>query len=614
MAKLPQQLFPPSNATTIEATSPTSHGIPQNGEHDGKPRALVWASALLTAPRDEPQIARTLDSLRDAGIADLHIFAEPGSWIPDRYQHLPTTHRTSRLGNLLNFYDCLTTLLRDHPSADVFAVFQDDIRAARGLKHWCDQEFWPQDCGVVSLFTPQLHSGRTVGWQLHCPGFQRVCGAQALVFRRDMLERFLSDPRVLQCLTLRENGSDAVLGGWLSREKLSIAYHTPSPIDHIGLVSSLYRCGPDRRNLGRAIECVSRLKDWSVPAARTGTIGLVGWDTPTGLGTINRELIRHLEIDHWFAPPHPRLAALCQAHQDVQVVTSLPQRSDQQEWAANLDWLLFAERPHVPELLRTAAHQGVGIACIPMWEWVQPQDRWLAFVDVMLCPTMHTYEFMQDWKSRYGFGWKAVYIPWPVDPHWFDFRQRQICQEFLFVNGWGGSATTRPDGSPTPYGRKGLEVILAAARQAPDLKFVVRSQATLPPNLPRNVRIASSPIDPRTLYCEGDVCVQPSHYEGLGHQLLECQAAGLPLVTTDARPMNEVQPWMTIPTFDREVLQVGSGYIASELIRPEDLVQTLRPLVGLGVSGASQQARTYIETHHSWSTATEMIHSELVKR
>ncbi|MCA9051110.1 MAG: hypothetical protein KDA89_20380, partial [Planctomycetaceae bacterium] len=134
MAKLPQQQFPPSApsasavsgspsasasasaSAVLDSAYPQSHELSSNNQHAEGSRGLVWASALLTAPRQEPQIDRTLDSLRNAGITDIHIFAEPGSWIPDRYRHLPTTHRTARLGNLLNFYDCLATLLRDHPA------------------------------------------------------------------------------------------------------------------------------------------------------------------------------------------------------------------------------------------------------------------------------------------------------------------------------------------------------------------------------------------------------------------------------------------------------------------------------------------------------------------
>ena len=249
-----------------------------------------------------------------------------------------------------------------------------------------------------------------------------------------------------------------------------------------------------------------------------------------------------------------------------------------------------------------------------MWEWVQPDLPWLQFVDVMICPTLHTWRLMEDWKRRYGFGWKIVHVPWPVDASRFAFRQRKTCREFLFVNGWGGGEAHRPDGSPVAYRRKGLELIIAAAQLAPDLKFVIRSLRQISAVLPKNVRVAPAPRDNAKLYAEGDVCVQPSHYEGLGLQLLECQAAGMPLVTTAGPPMTEANPWRTIPTCGQEVVNVGGGFISAELMTPEALVETLRPLVGMDIRDASQQARSYVESERNWKTARQLILAELRKR
>ena len=202
----------------------------------------------------------------------------------------------------------------------------------------------------------------------------------------------------------------------------------------------------------------------------------------------------------------------------------------------------------ITDLPRTAAHAGVGIACVPMWEWIHPELDWLQFVDVMICPTELSLQQMIDWKTRYGFGWDAVHVPWPLDVDRFEFRQRQSCERFLFINGWGGGPARTLDDKLPDYQRKGWEVILASARIAPDLQFVVHSLKEITDRLPPNIMLQNEAPSNADLYVEGDVCVQPSHYEGLGLQLLECQAAGLPLVTTDAAPMNEHNPLELIPT------------------------------------------------------------------
>ncbi len=602
----PEQSFPP------QSSPHHSEGLSEPG---GSQPTFQWASAMLTAPRRDPRIEQTLDSLNNAGFDRIHIFAEPNAWIPERHRNLQITQRPRKFGNFLNFYACLCTLLEEHPQADAYAVFQDDVELAAGLRHWCEDHLWPLDNGLVSLFTPRLHSDRMIGWQIKSPGFQRVCGAQALVFRRDWLQSFVSDARVLNSFRLRDQADDAVLGGWLARDGRGIAYHSPSLVQHVGKISSIFPLHHDLRNLANAVSAVSDISNWTPPKPKPARLGLVGWNTPTGLGSINRDLARHLKVDRWLAPPHPGISITSdETLRGVKKVTELPSRDDQERWFSETDWLLFAERPYVGYVPSIAAHTGNGIACIPMWEWVRPDLQWLQFVDLMICPTLHTWQLMHDWTRRYGFGWKSIHVPWPVDAERFQFRQRKVCREFLFVNGWGGGEARRPDGSPVSYHRKGMELIVAAAQLAPDLKFVIRSLQPVSFELPHNIRVAPALRDNVGLYDEGDVCVQPSHYEGLGLQLLECQAAGMPLISTAGPPMNEANPWRTIPTCGQEVVNVGGGFISAELMTPEALVETLRPLVGTDIRQASREAREYVETERNWDTARRLILAELVRR
>ena len=604
--EIPEQNFPLSAANNRPPVPPTA---------ERSIGTFQWAAAMLTAPRSEPAIEQSLISLTNAGFSDIHIFAEPEAFIPERFKHLKATRRSRRFGNFLNFYSCLTTLLSQQPDADAYAVFQDDIDVASGLRQWCEEQLWPQDCGVVSLFTPRLHSQRTSGWRICNPGPQRVCGAQALVFRRDLLQQFLSDPHVLYSLQLRVRGDDEVLGGWLARNGLGIAYHTPSLVQHTGKTSSIYPGQHDLRNLSNPVLSVDDIHDWKSRAVVPGRIGLVGWNSATGLGTINRDIACRLPIKQWLVPQHPWLSTLdFSTPNSVEITVSRTPSEDLKHWVSSLDWLLFAERPYLDSLPRQAAHSGVGVACIPMWEWIKPDLSWLPFVDVMICPTLHAHKLMIDWVQRYGFGWKTVYVPWPVDGNRFPFRQRTLCREFLFVNGWGGGLAHRPDGSQAPYQRKGMELIIAAARIAPDLKFVIRSQHQLPAGLPANIRIAPPLDDNAGLYEEGDVCVQPSHYEGLGLQLLECQAAGMPLITTAGPPMNEANPWRTIPTCGQEVINVGGGFISAELMTPESIVETLRPLAGSDIREPSRQSREYVQRERCWDDARRLILAELVRR
>jgi glycosyltransferase involved in cell wall biosynthesis len=100
--------------------------------------------------------------------------------------------------------------------------------------------------------------------------------------------------------------------------------------------------------------------------------------------------------------------------------------------------------------------------------------------------------------------------------------------------------------------RKPLPQILKAFRRLPgdDVRLVVKGQVERKLELlegaaardPRiEVILEDLPIDEHLrLFAEADVCVAPSRWEGLGLHLYEALALGLPVITNDNPPMNEV--------------------------------------------------------------------------
>ncbi|HWB11887.1 MAG TPA: glycosyltransferase [Pirellulales bacterium] len=607
-ARLPDRCFPPQEAHR--------NGVAHNASVEQKQPGtrLRWQVGLLTAPRDAPTIHQTLSSLHAAGFTPVHVFAEPGSWIPQTAGDLRVAIHERRLGNLTNFYNALATLLEQAPDADAFAIFQDDVRVAEGTRAWCEAEFWPGGGGLVSLFTPRPHARPQTGWHLLLPGANRICGAQAIVFRRDVLRSFLADPLVVRSLHTSRSHDDAIVGGWTARQRLSIAYHTPSLVRHTGVVSSLFPEGPDPRNFADAVENVAQIPTWRAPPTHRGKVGLIGWQTASGLGYLNHYLAKHLDVDRWLVPVHPDKPAIRAGKPTCPIeYTSIHADTDSlRRWLNGLDWVLFAEQPYCPRLARAARVFGVNIACIPNWECLNPKLAWLACVDLMICPSLHTYRHACDWKHRYCFGWDVIYVPCPMDTGAFRFRQRTRCRRYVFINGWGGGRPRRLDGSPAPYGRKGGELIAEAARAAPDLSFIVHSQVELN-GLPPNVELRKPPSDHRRLYHDGDVCVQPSHYEGIGLQLLECQAAGMPLITSDAPPMNEYQPLDVIPVRGWDIVELwGDQPLAAQMMSVGDLVDVLRRWHQADIGQASLKAREFIEREHSWTNFRQTVDSKLV--
>ncbi len=593
----------------LSCIAPDSNSTSRNSQ-----RTMVWAVGVLTAPRKRKTLEATLHDLRRAGFADIQLFAEPDAEIPAGFQHLPVTRQGRALGVFGNTMTALSALYLSQPHAEAFALFQDDISVADGLRAWCDRELWPSGQGLVSLFTMKEQSETTPGWHVAQRGMFRTFGAQGFVFRRDVLLAFLSDHRVWSHRLSRRHGSDAAIGEWATRTGRGIAYHTPSLLQHRGETSAAGHSF-DEIEQAHTITHVRHIAGWQRPQRQPGRVGLVGWNTASGLGYVNRELAKHYPIERWLAPQHPRFPSL----EPLRVCRTdvVPAQLDSRrlyDWLRGLDWVLFAELPYLERLAQHAREHYVRVACIPMWEWLHPKLDWLNYVDVMLCPTRFTFDRLTDWKRRHGFCWDVVELPWPVDVSRFAFRQRRTCERFLFINGTGGGRGTRADGTETGYHRKGAELVAEAARLLPDVPFIWYSQTDDLPPLPPNVRRRPTPADSTRLYDEGDVCVQPSTWEGIGLQLLECQAAGMPLVTTEAAPMNEFQPLRTVRAARVEKVRVfGSDPITSHVVSPTDLAATLRQLLDTDLTEASRSARRFVEEQHSWSRAKTIISEHLFR-
>ena len=293
-----------SSTPAIDDRSFPPEAVHSDGVADAGPD-LGWAVGVITAPRAVPTLHLTLRGLDAAGFGPVRIFAEPGSWLPPEAGRHRVDIHPGRLGNFANFYNSLATLYRDNPGARVHRPVPGRRRRRRGLKAWCEAELWPLGAGLVSLFTPRAHAGDRPGWRLRSPGYYRVYGGQALAFRRDVLEGFLADPHALREVRSGRKADDAVLAAWAARPGTPIAYHTPSLVQHIGMVSSLFVQGPDRRVFADAVASVDRIASWSPPPRSRGRVGLVGWNTQTGLGYQNHDLARHLGVDRWLVPPHP---------------------------------------------------------------------------------------------------------------------------------------------------------------------------------------------------------------------------------------------------------------------------------------------------------------------
>lgn len=325
-------------------------------------------------------------------------------------------------------------------------------------------------------------------------------------------------------------------------------------------------------------------------------IGLCGWATRTGVGNMNFDLFEHGVADRWLVPKHPLLGidhASLPQHPQVKICNDHWQ--GYREWLKGIDVLLMVESPQIRDgfdLVAEAKKLGKFVVCIPMMEWL-PLEPWVAQVDMMWAVTQWTWRELQRIAPQYGrFGrveWKDSIVGgacgWGVDPEKFPFRKRERVERFFFGNGFGGAGF-----------RKGLHVLAIAAALVPECEIIVRSQRELP-ELPRNCKVFVGDAPTRYgNFDEGDMLLAPSRWEGLGLQLYEAQACGMPVITTKAPPMNECRPFGVIKVASTGTVDLCGRSCVSYEPDPEDLAYVMRVAHGMKIERQSESAREFIES------------------
>lgn len=540
-----------------------------------------WLVGITTAPRKQPTLERTVASLRAAGWRDPHVFAEPGvSPVSGCTWHANAT----RLGGWPNFVHMarvLTSL-----ESDAILLLQDDVLLSPGLRQYLESTPWPK-CGALSPYTSSIYARDGWGWKKI--KYHGLVGALAFVIRPHVLKNLLTSRYARET---QSNGIDTFFGRWIVSQG-GLLFHQPSLAEHIGDTSTIHGRAKNRGQ--RLAKTFLRGMDLSKIVrppleGREPRIGLVGWNTASGLGSCTRDAARNLPISRWLVPKHDRFPTLGKVGECEVIHSKRHDANAMRRFLLGLDAVLAFETEWYNGLLETARGMRVRSVVVAMSECLPPGCKgWPKLVDCVISPTL-------DCQRQVGHVLpQARYLPWPIDTQRFAFRQRTTCNRFVFSQGTGGR-----------HDRKGGDIVAAAARLAPEAPITVYTQMGqrgmrlhVPlTNWPSHVDVRGMLQDETRLYDTGDVAVQPSRYEGLGLSLLESQACGLPLVTTDGPPMNEYEPFRVIPSTARKyaVKRETTGYDAD----PHALAETLRSLLGADLRHASLSAREFVERERSW--------------
>lgn len=212
---------------------------------------LRWSYGVTTVPsRRDTLLPKTLASLAAGGFSDPHLFVDGAG---DYAAYKRVTQRSSPVLVHGNWALALYELYIREPTADRYAVFQDDVIVYKNLRQYLEKCKYP-DMGYLNLYTEPRNEAfvpTTVGWH---QSNQRGLGALALVFsRRAVLQLLVSDTFAMKPIPATPTEAAAHAQGLLYRGQKTVDgavvtafaqagwkeyVHRPTLVQHTGKVSS----------------------------------------------------------------------------------------------------------------------------------------------------------------------------------------------------------------------------------------------------------------------------------------------------------------------------------------------------------------------------------------
>lgn len=231
----------------IQPTQPMSAPVATPKRFQPSFPANRWAYGVTTVPeRRKSYLPETLASLRLNGFDAPTLFVDGCTHLEalgyEQEYGLPVVTRYPRIRTYGNWILALGELFVRNPSAERFAIFQDDVAVVRNLRGYLDtvkledRTYWNLYCVPSNQKSaPKDHRGffRTA---------QRGWGALALVFSRQGVIDLLTEKHTVERPMDAKRGHRSIDGGIvtaMNKAGYSELCHAPSLVTHIGHTSSM---------------------------------------------------------------------------------------------------------------------------------------------------------------------------------------------------------------------------------------------------------------------------------------------------------------------------------------------------------------------------------------
>ncbi len=317
-------------------------------------------------------------------------------------------------------------------------------------------------------------------------------------------------------------------------------------------------------------------------------IGIIGYYNKSGLGNIVKNFRKNLDIECQFVIKHPIKGVDENIPGEVAYGDLEPTIEQFEEFLNfNPTTVIAIETPFNWEFLPLMKQRNIRVVYIPM-------------IDCVRFNEMKHKECVDSWImiNRLGFAMaqqnrlSAEYLPYPIDTEYFEFKER-TGKVFLHNAGYYELVKGQIDA------HKGTDLVIEAFKHLPELTLAMNAITDVPINIPNIILQVNEYEESKSLYTVGDIYVAPSRWEGLGLPLYEAMACGMPLITTDAPPMNDL-PIDSQFRVSCVPFQVPHGTGIAYQVDMEDLVKKIHKASERDLTRVSYRNREIIEQRFSW--------------